>query len=109
MVKVSYLLSIENVGNQSVYKIQAKITSEDMKIEYKTISRDIPFDEFNLKVKYTQEELDIKSRVEEMIKKALFTTAAEILNNEIVNEVALITEGTYGESGLNIECAKLVE
>jgi hypothetical protein len=111
MVKVTYLLAIENVDNKSVYKVQAKITSEDMKTEYKTITKDIPFDEFNLKVKYTQEELDLKSRVEEMIKKALFTTAAGILNNEVVGEVSVIESGLGDkmQSGLNIESAKLNE
>lgn len=105
MVRVSYLLAIENVDNKSVYKVQAKITSEDMKTEYKTITKDIPFDEFNLMVKYTQEELDLKSRVEEMIKKALFTTAAGILNNEVVGEVSVIESGLGDkmQSGLNIE------
>ena len=109
MVKVTYILAIENVDNKSVYKVQAKLTSEDMKTEYKTITKDIPFDEFNLMVKYTQEELDLKSRVEEMIKKALFTTAAGILNNEVVGEVSVIESGLGDkmQSGLNIESGLL--
>jgi hypothetical protein len=107
MVRVSYLLAIENVDNKSVYKIDAKITSEDMKTEYKTITKEITFDEFNLQVKYTQEELDLKSRVEEIVKKALFTTAASILNNEVVGEVAVIESGLGDkmQSGLNINSA----
>jgi predicted lipoprotein len=105
------MIAIENVDNKSVYKIEAKISSEDMKTEYKTITKEITFDEFNLQVKYTQEELDLKSRVEEIVKKALFTTAASILNNEVVGEVAIIESGLGDkmQSGLNIECAKLNE
>jgi len=109
MVRVSYLLAIENVDNKSVYKIEAKISSEDMKTEYKTITKEITFDEFNLQVKYTQEELDLKSRVEEIVKKALFTTAASILNNEVVGEVAVIESGLGDkmQSGLNINSGTL--
>ena len=109
MVRVSYFIAIENLDNKNVYKIEARITSEDMKTHYKTIAKDIPFDEFNSQIKYTKEEMDLKNRVEDMVKKALFTTASGILNNELVGEVALI-EGGLGDkisSDLNIEFGSL--
>lgn len=91
MVKITYKLAIDNRDNKSVYVIQADLTSEteDNKL-YKTITKEIPFDEFNQQVKYNEEELDLKTKVENIVKKALFTTAAAILNNDIVGEVAVI-------------------
>jgi len=91
MVKITYKIAIENRDNKTVYVLQADLGSDtEADMHYKTITKEMSFDDFNQQVKYTEEEVDLKTKVENIVKKALFTTAAAILNNDIVGEVAII-------------------
>tara|TARA_R110000868_G_scaffold289623_5_gene549890 strand:- start:1483 stop:1773 length:291 start_codon:yes stop_codon:yes gene_type:complete len=77
-MKVQYKLSIE----QSGYVILAEI-HDDKEVIVETISKQIAFSQFDKMVKYSQEELELKIKVEEIVKKALFKTATDILQEDV--------------------------
>jgi len=77
-MKVNYKLSIQQNG----YAVQAEIVDDNEKI-VDTISKEIPFQEYDRMVRYTEEELELKKKVEEIVKKALFKTATDILQEDV--------------------------
>lgn len=77
-MKVQYKLQIIPVG----YSIIAEII-DDNETLVETIRKEISFMEYDKLVRYTQEELELKSKVEEFVKKALFKTATDILQEDV--------------------------
>lgn len=77
-MKVQYKLQIQ----QNCYVVQAEII-DDKEVLVETVSKEIPFDVYNKSVRYTQEELELKAKVEEIVKKAIFKTATDILQEDV--------------------------
>ena len=77
-MKVQYKLAIEQTG----YVMQAEIT-DDNEVLVETIRKEMPFAEYDKLVKYSQEEFELKTKVEEIVKKALFKTATDILLEDV--------------------------
>jgi hypothetical protein len=77
-MKVQYKLSIQQNG----YLIEAEIT-DDKEVLVETISKQIEFAQYDKMVKFSQEELELKIKVEEIVKKALFQTATDILQKDV--------------------------
>lgn len=77
-MKVEYKLSIEPNG----YVMIADIYNCNDEI-YQSIKKNVPFSEYDKLVKYTPEELELKAKVEEIVKKAIFQTATDILKEDI--------------------------
>jgi hypothetical protein len=91
-MKVQYKLSIQQNG----YLMQAEI-NDDKEILVETISKEISFAEFDRMVRYSQEELELKIKVEEIVKKALFKTATDILQedvNKCLEKLSPVINGT---------------
>lgn len=91
-MKVQYKLSIQQNG----YLMQAEI-NDDKEILVETISKEISFPEFDRMVRYSQEELELKIKVEEIVKKALFKTATDILQedvNKCLEKLSPVINGT---------------
>lgn len=91
-MKVNYKLSIQQNG----YAIEAEIIDDNEKI-VDTISKEILFAEYEKMVRYTEEELELKKKVEEIVKKALFKTATDILQedvNKCLEKLTTIISGT---------------
>jgi hypothetical protein len=77
-MKVQYKLSIK----QTSYLIEAEIT-DDNEVLVETISKEIEFAQYDKMVRYSQEELELKIKVEDIVKKALFKTATDILQEDV--------------------------
>ena len=77
-MKVQYKLSIQQNG----YLVEAEIT-DDKEVLVETISKEIAFAQYDKMVKFSQEELELKIKVEEIVKKALFQTATDILQQDV--------------------------
>lgn len=77
-MKVEYKLSIE--PNQ--YVMIADIYNCNDEI-YETIKKQVPFTEYDKLVRYTPEELELKAKVEDIVKTKLFQTATDILKEDV--------------------------
>jgi hypothetical protein len=91
-MKVQYKLAIEQTG----YVMQAEIM-DDNEVLVETIRKEMPFSEYEKLVKYSQEEFELKTKVEEIVKKALFKTATDILLedvNKCLEKLTPVVNGT---------------
>ena len=77
-MKVEYKLSIEPNG----YVMIADIYNCNDEI-YETIKKHVPFAEYDKLVRFSQEEIELKAKVEEIVKRALFQTATDILKEDV--------------------------
>ena len=77
-MKVEYKLSIEPNG----YVMIADIYNCNDEI-YETIKKHVPFTEYDKLVRFSQEEIELKAKVEEIVKRALFQTATDILKEDV--------------------------
>jgi hypothetical protein len=89
MVKLVYKLEIVE-GN--IYFLQVQITDDTNEKLYKTITKSIPFNDFMKTLQMSDEERDIRTKAEEIMKKVLFENMSRILQNEVVEEVDKITK-----------------
>jgi len=78
-IHVGYVLKPLDATN---YEIQAKLFDDD-RTEITDITRKVSMDDFNSLLVFTEEELVIKNRAEEIIKNVMFKAMAKLLEDEI--------------------------
>jgi len=77
-MKVEYKLQIEPTG----YVMTANIMNCNDEI-CESIKKEVPFIEYDKLVNYTPEELELKAKVEDIVKTKLFQTATDILKEDV--------------------------
>lgn len=92
MVKVIHKLEIVNQEGEQFYFLKVEITNDVGDFIYKTLTKLIPFKEFMETVSMSDEEREIRSKAEEVLRKVLFDNMCRILQNDIVEEVDKITK-----------------
>lgn len=91
-MKVQYKLQITPVG----YSMSAEIIDDNEKT-IETITKDVPFMEYDKLVRYSQEDLELKAKVEEIVKTKLFQTATDILKEDVDKCLEKLNGVIHGE------------